>query len=197
MPVLLRLDDLHGSVPLALSSPHFLTSQAANRSFAALLRRAVKGLQQVQARHETRLDIEPVSGLTFSIKRRLQYNCRLDTTAVWYRNKMTDLTDPTSLTPWLPLYWFEEGGAINAALANEFKEKIYEPLWFKKKGAMAMMMMGGLASAGATGSAVMNLKAANDARQAAQAAVAAAEMGTQGASAASSAQGAYTAVMMG
>jgi hypothetical protein len=194
LPVLLRLDGLHGNVPLALSSPHFLTSQAADRAYATKLRSAVKGLQQVQARHESRLDIEPVSGLTFSIKRRLQYNCRLDSTAVWYRNKMTD---PLSVTPWLPLYWFEEGGAINAALAKEFKEKVYEPLWFKKKGAMAMMMMGGLASAGATGSAVMNLKAANDARQAAQAALAAAEMGTQGASAASSAQGAYTAVMMG
>jgi len=77
----------------------------------------VVGVVPDRAQHDTFADIEPRTGLTMNIYKRLQVNTNIWPVFMAYEN----LTDPQ----YMPVTWIEESGAITHDLAVEFRNSVY------------------------------------------------------------------------
>ena len=96
-------------IPLFLSKPHFLDADSTlgnNMGISAA----------DPEKHDTFLDVEPITGAVMNAKKRLQIN--LQVYASNYFSK--DIIDEM-----LPLVWIEEGGAIQPDQAQAFKDAVY------------------------------------------------------------------------
>jgi hypothetical protein len=126
-------------------------------------------------RHESVLDVEPITGMAMNMKKRTQVNMdySLWGRSVWYDRVWTNggggAALPTTISSsssssslpssmWLPLYWYEEGGAVSSDQAASFKDAFYAPLWYKKKVPVVAMLVGACAVAAAVASVLFKLR---------------------------------------
>jgi len=130
----LNLIDLAPSqdgLPMTLSYPHFLNN------IVKTIRDGIDGLKPSARKHETIFDVDPVSGMTMNKKRRWQMNLQIRKTEMWHRDTLTPHCERASAQVgsdcmlYLPLYWVDEKGAIQAEEAYSFKDEIYNE--FKKR----------------------------------------------------------------
>ncbi|MFV2015859.1 MAG: hypothetical protein ACC656_10545, partial [Candidatus Heimdallarchaeota archaeon] len=95
--------------PLFISMPHFYDADSAASS--------VEGLSPNKEKHETRVDIEPITGVVMSAAKRLQINFQVGPGNLF--------TTGIAKTDLLPIVWIEEGGSITPDLAEDFKNAVY------------------------------------------------------------------------
>ncbi|RWS04523.1 Lysosome membrane protein 2-like protein, partial [Dinothrombium tinctorium] len=93
--------------PIVISSPHFFDTDP-------ILLNDVDGLEPVESKHRTYLDVEPVTGAVVNAARRMQINIEIKNDAEFMvMSRVRNMI--------LPLLWIEETAAINEEMANEFK----------------------------------------------------------------------------
>ncbi|XP_015786542.1 lysosome membrane protein 2 [Tetranychus urticae] len=109
----LDISKCHNGVPLVLSLPHFLYSDP-------LLIHSSKGINPDVSKHQSYLDVEPLTGIVLSARRRIQLNIRL---RFAYNLGGISLNDMV-----YPLVWLEEGADITKAKADELYEKIFHKI---------------------------------------------------------------------
>jgi len=72
--------------------------------------------------HDTRIDVEPLSGITMQANKRMQVNVLVGP----YRNPITSQIYFAKLVPYLfPLVWFQEAGNIPDDKAHQFVSGVY------------------------------------------------------------------------
>ncbi|XP_026331738.1 sensory neuron membrane protein 1-like [Hyposmocoma kahamanoa] len=99
--------------PMYASLPHFLDSDPG-------LLKNVKGLNPDINEHGIEIDFEPISGTPMVAKQRIQFNMRLLKTDKLELCK--DLPDTI-----VPLFWIEEGLALNKTFVNMLKYQLFIP----------------------------------------------------------------------
>ncbi|XP_041981606.1 sensory neuron membrane protein 1-like [Aricia agestis] len=100
-------------VPFAVSLPHFYDADPS-------LHDGVKGLTPDVNEHEIYIDFEPISGTPMVAKQRVQFNVVLLKT-----DKIEQCKElPNTLAP---LFWIEEGLALNKTFVNMLKYQLFIP----------------------------------------------------------------------
>jgi len=111
---ILDVSKCKNGAPIVISAPHFYQGDP-------LLRMNVSGLYPQKDKHETFLEIEPLTGLVFKAARRIQINIRVknhaDTPSVSTVNDMI-----------MPLLWLEESAMADEVSAEKFKTLIQNKL---------------------------------------------------------------------
>jgi len=100
----------------ALGCPTFL-SKANFLDCDQALVDAVEGVVPDRSIHDTFADIEPRTGLTMNIYKRIQINAKIWPVFMTYEN----IPDPI----YMPITWIEESGYITHDLAVEFRHTVY------------------------------------------------------------------------
>jgi len=100
--------------PVIMSLPHFLN--AAPRYI-----NAVGGMHPQADKHETQLDVEPITGAVLHAAKRLQFNFYVKAVDSFSGTEMMNDTI-------YPLLWVTETASINSTLASDFKKKVYMPM---------------------------------------------------------------------
>ncbi|KAG9509931.1 Lysosome membrane protein 2 [Fragariocoptes setiger] len=101
--------------PIAVSSPHFFGADPMLAMTA--------GLRPQKSKHETYVDIEPMTGSVMRASKRAQINAIVDEAAL----KLIDSSIIGHMTPMIsPLFWVEESAEIDEKLAHEFKTKLLD-----------------------------------------------------------------------
>lgn len=99
--------------PIAASWPHFYNGDAMLSMTA--------GLKPDKSKHETFIDIEPMTGSVFRAASRAQINAFVD-------HETLQVVSPRiigNMTPMIaPLFWIEESASIDEKSANEFKSQL-------------------------------------------------------------------------
>ena len=99
--------------PVAVSSPHFYNSDP-------MLAMAA-GLEPNKEKHETYLDIEPMTGAVMRAASRAQLNAFVEEAAL----NVVDQRLIGHMTPMVaPLIWFEEAAQIDEKSSNDFKNQL-------------------------------------------------------------------------
>ncbi|KPI90909.1 Sensory neuron membrane protein 1 [Papilio xuthus] len=99
--------------PMYVSLPHFLDCDPK-------IREAVKGLNPDVNEHEISIDFEPITGTPLVARQRVQFNIKLVKTEKMELCK--DLPDTI-----VPLFWIEEGLALNKTFTNMLKHQLFIP----------------------------------------------------------------------
>lgn len=120
---------------LVLSYPHFM-SAALNTS------RVAATLSPNLALHNTFLDVEVISGLTFNAHKRLMGSIYLKASQISSANSKRLLRDGAEL--YIPLFWGDEYATINDKDADNFKEQIYGSREMARNAFLAMVIIGSL-----------------------------------------------------
>jgi hypothetical protein len=92
-------------IPLFLSKPHFLDGDP------DFLPGSVTGMSPDASAHDTYIDVEPLTGTTMNVKKRLQINLGVEN----YGYFTTNISEN-----FIPLLWIEEASTITADLAQDF-----------------------------------------------------------------------------
>ncbi|MHA2363615.1 MAG: hypothetical protein ACXAC7_06635 [Candidatus Hodarchaeales archaeon] len=98
-------------IPLFLSKPHFLNAESSLSETAN-----IRGMSPDPEKHETVIDVEPISGATMNAAKRLQISVMVNKTDFFY----TNIADS-----FMPIMWIEEGGSIPADSASDFRDSVY------------------------------------------------------------------------
>lgn len=106
-----------GGAPIFISKPHFLDADP-------YYFRRVNMTPPDPEKHDTYLNIEPISGVMMQGAKRLQINVKFQTDALLYPIIRDDL--------YVPLAWIEETGGITQDLANQFKSAVYRAITISK-----------------------------------------------------------------
>ncbi|CAH0726868.1 unnamed protein product, partial [Brenthis ino] len=99
--------------PMYVSLPHFYDSDPQ-------LLQNVKGLNPDVKEHEITIDFEPITGTPMEAKQRVQFNMQL--IKVEKLELCKDLPDVIA-----PLFWIEEGLALNKTFVNMLKHQLFIP----------------------------------------------------------------------
>uniref|UniRef100_A0A023FTG2 Putative plasma membrane glycoprotein cd36 n=1 Tax=Amblyomma parvum TaxID=251391 RepID=A0A023FTG2_AMBPA len=118
--------------PIVLSSPHFYQG---DEDFV----RAVHGLRPNKERHETFLDIHPLTGLVMRASKRLQINVDLK-----QNDRLTLLKNVKDTV--FPVVWIEERAELAPAMAEEFKQKVEFPQKVGNATIASGLIVGGVGS---------------------------------------------------
>ncbi|XP_041981607.1 sensory neuron membrane protein 1-like [Aricia agestis] len=109
---LMYLEECIGA-PFAVSPPHFYDADPS-------LQNLVDGLHPNMEDHEIYIDFEPVSGTPMVAKQRVQLNINLLKT-----DKVEQCANLTNTL--VPLFWLEEGLALNKTFVNMLKFQLFYP----------------------------------------------------------------------
>lgn len=96
-------------IPLFLSKPHFLDA-------ASSLGKDMGIGAPNRNKHDTFLDVEPITGAVMNAKKRLQINLQVNASDYFNKEIINEM---------FPLLWVEEGGSIQKEQAEAFKETVY------------------------------------------------------------------------
>jgi len=113
-------------IPVYLSKPHFLD---ADRSVLE----AVNGMAPRGDKHDTYIDVEPITGISMKARARVQVNFKVSPTDAWY----TEIGEN-----YMPILWVERAAEITKEKAEEFKEKLYGALELRKNLIPALIGIG-------------------------------------------------------
>ncbi|MBD3211208.1 MAG: hypothetical protein GF311_01275 [Candidatus Lokiarchaeota archaeon] len=100
-------------VPVRVSKPHFLDCECSK------LIETVEGMNPDKTKHNTIIDVEPISGITMNAKQRIQINFEVSPSEHLKSNINQSI---------MPIMWFERGGQVPKDLANEFSSQVYPAL---------------------------------------------------------------------
>ncbi|KAF2358401.1 CD36 family, partial [Trinorchestia longiramus] len=106
---LVNLSPCRGGSPVVVSTPHFYMGDEE-------LITAVNGLHPNKDEHETYLDIEPHTGVSFRAMKRIQFNMPLKPYA-----DLPDLVNVTSVI--FPIFWMNESAVVPEARASQLQEQ--------------------------------------------------------------------------
>ncbi len=96
-------------IPLFLSKPHFLDADSSLGTGMGISTADPE-------KHDTFLDVEPITGAVMNAKKRLQINLQVQASDYFSKDIMDEI---------LPLVWVEEGGSIQPDQAQAFKDAVY------------------------------------------------------------------------
>jgi hypothetical protein len=99
-------------IPVYLSKPHFLGTEESVCD-------AVIGMDPKSSKHDTYIDVEPITGITMKAKARIQVNFKVSPTDEWY----SDIQEA-----YMPILWVEKEAEITEEKAEEFKDSLYGAL---------------------------------------------------------------------
>ncbi|XP_071800107.1 scavenger receptor class B member 1-like [Asterias amurensis] len=109
----MRVDKCRFGVPTSISNPHFLYGDKS-------LINGVYGLDPDPAKHKNYFSVQPILGVTFELKFRLQLNLFLD--------KVAGIRDMESITPvYFPMVWFEQSFEANDWMVNTYSSNVGVP----------------------------------------------------------------------
>jgi hypothetical protein len=164
---MLDLSRAHGGLPIFLGYPHFL------HGVVSTIRDGVQGLKAEEGKHESLIDVEPMSGMAFNMRLRWQTTMQLERTSVWYR----DFDQPHCVfgvgigaqssgggrvdsicSLYLPVYWVGREGSVTREQAFEFKEGAYKSQETARKVAVGSFFVGSMAAAGSVVQAVQAMR---------------------------------------
>ncbi|MBD3340896.1 MAG: hypothetical protein GF353_17440 [Candidatus Lokiarchaeota archaeon] len=117
-------------IPCYLSHPHLLYADES-------LKNDTIGMHPNTEKHETYIDVEPITGMTMRARQRIQINFRATPTDKWYPNNTEVI---------IPILWFDKEAEITEEKANEFKESLYTALKLKKLIITSTMAIGTILS---------------------------------------------------
>jgi len=123
-------------LPLFLGYPHFLFGVEHS------IQHGISGLKPSSLQHESKLDVEPMSGGVMYHRLRWQVNLRLEkpgSTAVWHNRFITPTCEvdgqrlsshvtQSTCSLYLPIFWSEEANQMGREQAFQFKSDVYKPL---------------------------------------------------------------------
>lgn len=101
--------------PVVLSPPHFYQSDKS-------LLKAVEGLNPEKSKHETYVDIEPITGIVMRAAKRIQINVAVEPV------KMFAPTNLNFSRVFLPVMYASESFVITDGKAADFRHKVYLPI---------------------------------------------------------------------
>ncbi|KAI8432028.1 hypothetical protein MSG28_004552 [Choristoneura fumiferana] len=127
--------------PMFVSMPHFLDCDPS-------VQKNVKGLTPDANEHGIEIDFEPISGTPMEARQRIQFNMRLLKTDKLELFK--DLPDTIA-----PLFWIEEGLALNKTFVNMLKHQLF---WPKRAVGVLKWLLVSFGILGALGGAVFHFK---------------------------------------
>lgn len=122
----------YSGTPVRLSKPHFLEADLSLIS-------AVAGMNPDSLKHESFVDVEPITGIVMNACKRIQINLEVAHSEFYCRN----INDTV-----MPVAWFEEKGEIPQDQASQFKGQLYPaaslrdnlPLIFLGTGALLFVL---------------------------------------------------------
>jgi hypothetical protein len=95
-------------MPVCISKPHFLDT-------AQSVRNKVIGINPTEEKHETYIDVEPISGVTMNAHQRVQVNFNV--------SEDNYFTEANSTI--MPIMWYERTGKVPEDLAARFTGEVY------------------------------------------------------------------------
>jgi hypothetical protein len=99
--------------PVYLSKPHFLDGDDS-------LIHSIGGITEPDKdKHNTYIEVEPITGITMNARSRMQVNLKVQQTDLWYRNVSQAV---------MPILWLDSNGKITEEKAKEFKDLVYGAL---------------------------------------------------------------------
>jgi hypothetical protein len=98
-----------------LSKPAFLDADAS-------LLDHLDGVVPDASKHDTFIDVEPITGLSMNVRKRLQVSLQVGAQDYFSSGAVANI---------IPLVWIEEGATVSADLAESFKDAIYGGLDLK------------------------------------------------------------------
>ncbi|XP_011408057.2 PREDICTED: lysosome membrane protein 2-like [Amphimedon queenslandica] len=104
------------NVPIFVSKPHFLDADEYYTN-------DINGPPSNRDKHDSFLNVEPITGAVLHAAKRLQINIQL--------KQYEDIPDLSHLpinTTYLPLLWVEETGSLNESIASTFRDTVYKPI---------------------------------------------------------------------
>eukprot|EP01117_Protostelium_nocturnum_P012466 TRINITY_DN459_c1_g1_i1.p1 TRINITY_DN459_c1_g1~~TRINITY_DN459_c1_g1_i1.p1 ORF type:complete len:497 (+),score=126.34 TRINITY_DN459_c1_g1_i1:1875-3365(+) len=101
-----NLTNVFQGTPIFLSSPHFLDADPFYLS-------QVDGLQPNRSLHETSLDIDPITGITLSVRKRLQIVCQMGSSFV---------SNPDFKPAYIPVMWADLSSELTKDVADQISE---------------------------------------------------------------------------
>ena len=105
--------------PLIVSQPHFYQG-------AAEYIDAIKGLSPSKDKHETFVAVEPLTGASLSVSKKIQLNADLQ-----HYGAISELKDMVNDTIF-PILWVDENAEIDDHGANKFKKEVLQPIEITK-----------------------------------------------------------------
>lgn len=128
---LLDLSLCQRGAPIAASAPHFFNADP----MLAL----ASGLSPDKSRHETFLDIEPMTGSVIRAASRAQINAFVEEAAL----QVIDGSVVGRMTPMVaPLFWLEESGGVDEKIANELKTRLLNLVQKVQRTCIALVIIG-------------------------------------------------------
>ena len=117
-----------GGTPIVISTPHFLDSDSETIN-------SIEGLNPNKEHHETFLDIEPNTGVTMRVNKRIQINMPLKRYA-----DFPALVDVPEVI--FPVLWINESALVPLERANKLHKTLTVPSTIVKYGAVALLVIG-------------------------------------------------------
>lgn len=111
---LLNVSQCQQNAPVVLSQPHFY--QASSQVIES-----VKGIHPQKIKHETKLDLEPMTGIPMDVAKRLQVNLYIEKVKFVLPSSRIDKQV-------LPVLWIDENAQLTEAVANKFHQEVQLPL---------------------------------------------------------------------
>uniref|UniRef100_S4RBS0 Platelet glycoprotein 4 n=1 Tax=Petromyzon marinus TaxID=7757 RepID=S4RBS0_PETMA len=111
----LDISSCKGGAPVFISLPHFLDG---SREYID----DVEGLEPNREDHETYLDVEPTTGITLSVTKRIQINVLLQPV------KQIDIFKNVPQDYIFPIIWLNETGTLGDDSAKAFREALTIPM---------------------------------------------------------------------
>ncbi|XP_032895706.1 platelet glycoprotein 4 isoform X1 [Amblyraja radiata] len=117
--------------PIYISLPHFLyaSDEIVN---------SINGMRPNKEEHETFLDVEPVTGFTLRIAKRIQINL------MFKPSKKIEILRNIKEATYFPLLWLNETATVDDETAKLFKESLIDPTIALGISQLTLMCLGGL-----------------------------------------------------
>ncbi|XP_022086017.1 scavenger receptor class B member 1-like [Acanthaster planci] len=124
----MRVDKCRFGVPTSISNPHFLYGDKS-------LIDGVYGLAPDPNKHKNYFSVQPILGVTFELKFRLQLNL--------YLKQVAGFSDTEKLIPvYLPMLWFEQSFEANDWMVNTYASHVGTPTLICQIGEYIMIGVG-------------------------------------------------------
>jgi len=128
--------------PVVMCSPHFYMAEAQLDNFAE-----DSGLNPVYEDHRTVLEIEPLTGMTLSVHKRIQVNQPLPPLPEGF-DQIEFLVGRDNI-PAFPIFWLDEGADIDQENIDKVKSMVTTPLILLDAAKYGMIALGGALFLGA------------------------------------------------
>ena len=117
-------------LPLYLSKPHFLDA-------AKFLSNDINIPAPDRNKHDTFIDVEPITGTVMRAYKRLQINFLIPGNSI---NMI--FTNSSVKNKYIPLLWVQENGEIDSSTANSFKQAVYQTQAMAKNSLIIGLIVG-------------------------------------------------------